>query len=194
MTLRVSTGQSHLKENAGYLPQTKLITCPIPIGEPMMRKKFALILTIPFLFSIGCATQQKTANTRIGAFSTKKVKTTAYTHTESGGRKNAIGTRLASGKVKSAAADWSHFPLGTKFQILTTGEVYQIDDYGSALVGTDTIDLYKPSRLTMQNWGVREVDIKILEWGSPEQSMALLQARKHNPRVREMIASLSQQH
>jgi len=72
MTLRVSTGQSHLKENAGYLPQTKLITCPIPIGEPMMRKKFALILTIPFLFSIGCATQQKTANTRIGAFSTKK--------------------------------------------------------------------------------------------------------------------------
>jgi len=46
----------------------------------------------------------------------------------------------------------------------------------------------------MQNWGVREVDIKILEWGSPEQSMALLQARKHNPRVREMIASLSQQH
>ena len=46
----------------------------------------------------------------------------------------------------SAAADWSRFPLGTRFQIVGTQDRYVIDDYGGALVGTNTIDLYKTSR------------------------------------------------
>jgi 3D (Asp-Asp-Asp) domain-containing protein len=45
-----------------------------------------------------------------------KVRTTAYTHTESDHiryqKKNAIGTQLKYGKTRSAAADWSIFPLG----------------------------------------------------------------------------------
>jgi len=157
-----------------------------------MEKKAVLILILPFLFVVGCATQQSASKNRTIAKvgSTKKVRTTAYTHTEAGGRKNALGTRLASGNVKSAAADWSRFPVGTKFQIVMTGEVYQVDDYGSALIGTETIDLYKPSRMTMNNWGVRFVDIKILEWGSSEKSIALLQPRMRNAHVREMVASL----
>jgi len=159
-----------------------------------MGKKPALFLLIPLLFVVGCTTtQQGSKRTMATVGSTKKVRTTAYTHTEAGGRKNAVGTRLASGNVKSAAADWSRFPLGTKFQILNTGEIYQVDDYGSALIGTETIDLYKPSRMTMRNWGVRFVDIKILEWGSPEKSMALLQPRTRNAHVREMISSLREQ-
>ncbi|MEI8341676.1 MAG: 3D domain-containing protein [Verrucomicrobiota bacterium] len=157
-----------------------------------MEKKFTLILLIPFLFVIGCSTTQPTNRNKVTIGSTKKVRTTAYTHTEAGGRKNALGTRLAAGTVKSAAADWSRFPVGTKFQILTTGEIYQVDDYGSALIGTETIDLYKPSRMTMHNWGVRMVDIKILEWGSPEKSIALLQPRMRNAHVRAMVASLQQ--
>ena len=156
-----------------------------------MGKKSFIILLIPLLGLVGCTTTQSPSNKRnIPSGSTKKVRTTAYTHTEAGGRKNALGTRLASGTVKSAAADWSRFPVGTRFQILNTGEVYEVDDYGSALIGTETIDLYKPSRITMRNWGVRLVDIKILEWGSPEKSIALLQPRARNAHVREMISSL----
>src|SRR3977135_4017395 len=62
------------------------------------------------------------------------VRTTAYTHTERGGRHNAIGKSLSSANHMSAAADWSRFPLGTRFQIVGTQERYIIDDYGGALV------------------------------------------------------------
>ena len=92
----------------------------------------------------------------------------------------------------SAAADWSRWPLGTKFRIVDTDEVFQIDDYGSALIGTGTIDLYKTNRLAMKRWGVRRVDIDIIEWGSPAQSLKVLAPRKNNRRVRQMILALSQ--
>jgi 3D (Asp-Asp-Asp) domain-containing protein len=119
-----------------------------------------------------------------------KVRTTAYTHSERGGRHNAIGTRLAAKQIMSAASDWSRFPLGTRFRIVDTKETYIIDDYGTALVGTNTIDLYKSSRLEMKRWGVRNVDIDILEWGSPERSLQVLEPRKKHRQVRQMIASL----
>ncbi len=120
-----------------------------------------------------------------------KVRTTAYTHTEQGGRRNAIGTRLSGKNVKSAASDWSRWPLGTKFRIVDTDEVFQIDDYGSALIGTGTIDLYKTNRLAMNKWGVRSVDIDVIEWGSAEKSLQVLAPRKGNRRVRQMILALS---
>ena len=55
-------------------------------------------------------------------------------------------------------------------------EEYIIDDYGTALIGTNTIDLYKPTRIEMRRWGVRHVDIDILQWGSEERSLKCLQA------------------
>jgi 7,8-dihydro-6-hydroxymethylpterin-pyrophosphokinase len=65
-----------------------------------------------------------------------------------------------------------------------------IDDYGNALVGTDTIDLYKGSRSQVRDWGVRYVDIDILQWGSEEESLKVLAPRcKHNC-VRKMVAAL----
>jgi 3D domain len=90
----------------------------------------------------------------------------------------------------SAASDWSRFPLGTRFRIVDTNEEYIIDDYGTALVGTSTIDLYKPTRLGMRRWGVRNVDIDILQWGSNERSLQVLQPRKRHWQVRQMIAGL----
>ncbi len=119
-----------------------------------------------------------------------KVRTTAYTHTEAGGRRNAVGERLSGKEVKSAAADWSRWPLGTKFRVVATNEVFQIDDYGSALVGTGTIDLYKTNRLEMKRWGVRSVDIDVIEWGSPEKSLEVLNPRKKSRIVRRMILAL----
>ena len=155
----------------------------------MKRSLFLAILPL-LLFAPGCATQRRESNS-MAPGETLRVRTTAYTHTECGGCKNAIGTRLAYGEINSASADWSRYPLGTKFRILNTGEVFQIDDYGGALVGTNTIDLYKPSRLSMRNWGVRWVDIRILEWGSAQRSLEVLKPRAGKHRVRVMMDSLN---
>ena len=138
---------------------------------------------------VGCATQSKptlTTGRRI-----PKVRTTAYTHFEGGsGAHNAVGTHLSGRNVLSAASDWSRYPLGTRFRLVDSSEEYVIDDYGGALVGTDTIDLYKPSRSEVRKWGVRYVDIDILQWGSEEESLKVLTPRcKHNC-VRKMVAAL----
>src|SRR6266700_1275768 len=137
----------------------------------------------------GCATPSKptlTSGRRV-----PNVRTTAYTHLEGGsGCANALGCRLSGQHVMSAASDWSHFPLGTRFRIADTKEEYVIDDYGNALIGTDTIDLYKPSRLEMKQWGVRHVDIDILEWGSEEKSLKVLAPRCKHHCVRRMVAAL----
>lgn len=155
--------------------------------------KFLTISSLSLL-AVGCASQQQqqpVAKARTTRQRMSSVRTTAYTHTEGSGGRNALGSRLACGNVRSAAADWSRWPLGTKFRIVDTDEVFQIDDYGSALIGTSTIDLYKTNRLAMKKWGVRSVDIDILEWGSNEKSLAVLAPRAGNRQVRAMIASLS---
>ena len=118
------------------------------------------------------------------------VRTTAYAPGDGGGRRNAMGQYLSGHHVLSAASDWSRFPLGTRFRIVGSKEEYIIDDYGTALIGTNTIDLYKPSRLEMKRWGVRHVDIDILQWGSRDQSLKVLAPRKKHATVRQMIAAL----
>ena len=145
------------------------------------------------LLGVSCASTQNTASTQSEPKRICNVRTTAYTHTEAGGSRNAVGTRLSGKNVMSAAADWSRWPLGTKFRILDTNEVFQIDDYGSALIGTGTIDLYKTNRLAMKKWGVRKVDIDVIEWGSKEKSLEVLATRKNNRRVRQMILALSKE-
>jgi 3D (Asp-Asp-Asp) domain-containing protein len=121
----------------------------------------------------------------------QRVRTTAYTHNEGGsGPRNAIGKRLSAKGVRSAASDWSRFPLGTQFRIVGTTDEYIIDDYGGALVGTNTIDLYKPSRAEMRRWGVRHIDIEIVRWGSNEESLQVLKPRSRHRIVRRMIAGL----
>ena len=120
----------------------------------------------------------------------RNVRTTAYSHEENEpgayGRLNAIGTTLKYGKVRSAAADWSRYPLGTRFRIRGEPYIYEIDDFGSALVGTDTIDLYRPNLKLMYAWGVRHVDIDIIKWGSFENSARILSQRTRYWHCRKM--------
>lgn len=139
-----------------------------------------------------CATPPpKTAHHDAAKTARMKVRTTAYCKNEDGGVKvNAIGSYLSGRHVMSAAADWSRFPLGTRFRIVDSNDEYIIDDYGGALVGTNTIDLYKPSRLEMRRWGVRHVEIDILQWGSEEQSLKVLLPRSKHRLVRPMVAAL----
>jgi 3D (Asp-Asp-Asp) domain-containing protein len=141
----------------------------------------------------GCAEQPKPAvvsarwpNPR----RVQNVRTTAYSRGEDGGSRNAVGVRLSKHKCCSAASDWSRFPLGTRFRIAGTKDEYIIDDYGTALIGTNTIDLYKPSRLEMRRWGVRHVDIDILEWGSDQQSLKVLGPRAKHRSVQRMVVAL----
>lgn len=149
------------------------------------------------LILVGCADQSvihkpiaavEEANSHLGRMS--NVRTTAYTRVEKGGHKNALGTYLSGRHVMSAASDWSRFPVGTRFRIVSTRDEYIIDDYGTALVGTNTIDLYKPSKLEMKRWGVRNVDIDILQWGSEARSLEVLGPRAGNPQVQPMLVAL----
>jgi len=146
------------------------------------------------LLLAGCAAPTTNNAAHVAGLS-RIVRTTAYTSAEAGGRHDGCGGYLhCSGvPVHSAAADWSRYPVGTEFRIVETGEVCQIDDYGSALVGTDTIDLYKDSRHQMNNWGVRMVHIEIMEWGSSRRSLEILSPRARNSHVRRMVVALRQQ-
>lgn len=123
-----------------------------------------------------------------------EVKTTAYCHTERAhrryGKSNAVDGRLAAAELNSAAADWSRFPMGTKFRIVGSNRLYVVDDYGSALVGTNTIDLYMPSRREMARWGSRRVTIELLEVGSYQQSLKILKPRCRITYVRRMVKDL----
>jgi 3D (Asp-Asp-Asp) domain-containing protein len=122
------------------------------------------------------------------------VKTTAYCHTERDslkyGKANAMGCELRYDTVRSAAADWSVFPAGTLFRIVGQPYTYRIDDYGSALVGTRTIDLYQPTQTHMRAWGARMVEIDILKWGSYSQSQQILADRSKHAHVRAMLTSM----
>ena len=122
------------------------------------------------------------------------VRTTAYTHTESDhlvhGHLTSLGTQLRSGGISSAAADWSRWPAGTVFRILNTGQTFEVDDIGWALAGRNTIDLYKPTRGAMNDWGVRTVDIEVLQWGDDQRSRELLARRCKYAHCKRMFADL----
>lgn len=125
----------------------------------------------------------------------RHVRTTAYTCSEADhleyGSMNAAGTPLRySNRVRSAAADWSVYPVGTTFKIKGMPHLYVVDDYGSALTGTGTIDLYKPSKAHMNSWGRRNVEVAIVRWGSYERSAALLSKRTGYSHCRQMYAAI----
>ena len=162
--------------------------------QPKHRIPWRIFFAIAALASLaGCASTQPSPRTA-GKGKRMTVRTTAYTHTEPGGAKNAIGSRLRYGSGDySAASDWSWMPLGTRFKMVGSGRTYVIEDYGSALVGRKTIDLYMPTRRIMRNWGVRTVEIEILDWGSKAMSLKMLQPRTRNRHVGTMVAQLRRQ-
>jgi 3D (Asp-Asp-Asp) domain-containing protein len=153
-----------------------------------------LFTVASFSFCVQNTSQGAAVATNAGAGpqGLREVRTTAYISSRHGAAKNANGSQLKSGHLNSAAADWSRFPLGTKFSICGTDKLYVVDDYGPALVGTNRIDLCMPSRREMHHWGVRKVTINIIEPGSYDKSLALLKTRKHVPYVRRMVKGLEE--
>lgn len=177
------------KQNVGSDVQTSE---PMNIIPPFPR----LIALILALTVFGCAGPHpdEAGNRSVQSGHRLTVRTTAYTHTEPGGIVNGVGGRLRfKSSVRSAAADWSWMPLGTRFRIAGSAQEYVIEDYGSALVGKKTIDLYFPTRSQMNEWGVRHVEIEILEWGSKQMSLFMLNERQRHDHVRQMVAELRRQ-
>lgn len=123
-------------------------------------------------------------------FSLKETKTTKLVKTKHGTKKVVVSSKP---QIGSAAADWSRWPVGTVFRLISTGQVYRVDDYGWALAGRNTIDLYMPSRSTMNAWGAREENIQILQWGSTGESLRLLQAHQGYRHIRRMVLELEGQ-
>jgi 3D (Asp-Asp-Asp) domain-containing protein len=175
-----------------FSPATPL--SKIKDSRPPAALALACFLWILALFMSGCA-QVEGKVTRHSVNPTYlQVRTTAYTHTEPGGSNNAIGSRLRFGSdVSSASADWSWLPVGTRFRIAETGRTYVIEDYGSALVGNKTVDLYMPNMAMMRAWGVKTVHIEILEWGSRPMSKMLLETRKKGETVRKMLSAMDRE-
>lgn len=136
----------------------------------------------------------------IYAFSERNrvVRTTAYTCSEDDhicyGSKNATGTELRySDRVRSAAADWSFYPVGTVFRVKGMNQLFVVDDYGSALTGTGTIDMYQPSKDLMGQWGSRNIELSVVQWGSFKRSAEILSQRIKFPHCRQMLANITRQ-
>ena len=157
-----------------------------------------LLLLAPALFVAACSSPARKLpkyESPLARNRFQTVKTTAYTHTESDhlayGNKSALGTPLRCGPaVHSAAADWGRWPAGTVFKLCSTGEVFFVDDYGWALTGRNTIDLYKPSRSAMNTWGARIERIEILRWGDPTRSYKRLKPAQHHAHIAQMMRDI----
>ena len=121
-------------------------------------------------------------------FSLKPTTTTKVVKTK-GGKKKRV-TVTTKPQIGSAAADWSRWPAGTVFRLISTGQVYRVEDYGWALAGRNTIDLYMPTRRAMNSWGAREENIQILQWGDPAASLRLLQGHQGYRHIRRMVLEL----
>jgi 3D (Asp-Asp-Asp) domain-containing protein len=126
------------------------------------------------------------------------VRTTAYTCSESDhlvyGDKNATGTVLRyNDRVRSAAADWSFYPVGTTFRIKGLPYLYVVDDYGSALLGTGTVDIYTPTKEIMGQWGTRNIEMTVVQWGSMTRSADLLSKRTGYNHCKVMLANIVRQ-
>lgn len=159
-----------------------------------MLLRMASLVAVACLFT-ACGRSLPPYEKPIARANFQHVRTTAYTHSEDDhlvhGRQTCMGTTLQCGTVNSAAADWSRWPYGTTFRIIETGDVYEVDDIGWALSGRNTIDLYKPSKGAMNQWGVRTVNIEVLKWGEDTDSARVLSKRTKHKHVKRMVVDLN---
>jgi 3D (Asp-Asp-Asp) domain-containing protein len=93
-------------------------------------------------------------------------------------------------QIGSAAADWSRWPVGTVFRLVSTGQSYRVEDYGWALSGRNTIDLYMANQREMNSWGARQETIEILQWGDPEESLQFLRRHQDYRHIKRMVLEL----
>jgi 3D (Asp-Asp-Asp) domain-containing protein len=121
--------------------------------------------------------------------STTKVTTTRVTKKSTRGAKRAVAVAKPP-KIGSAAADWGRWPAGTTFRLLSTGQIYRVDDYGWALSGRNTIDLYMANSRDMNSWGTRQESIQVMHWGDRQESLRFLESKQNYQHVKRMVLEL----
>jgi 3D (Asp-Asp-Asp) domain-containing protein len=122
-----------------------------------------------------------------------RVTTTTATRVTKTTTTRGVKRAVAVGKpprIGSAAADWSRWPMGTTFRLLSTGQMYRVEDYGWALSGRNTIDLYMANQRDMNSWGARQEPIQILQWGNPQQSLQRLRPHSDYKHIKRMVLEL----
>jgi 3D (Asp-Asp-Asp) domain-containing protein len=124
--------------------------------------------------------------TRVTTTTTTTTRTVKIVH----GKRVVVKTKVQPPKIGSAAADWSRWPVGTTFRLLSTGQIYRVDDYGWALAGRNTIDLYMSTQAEMNAWGAREEPIQILRWGDAQESLRFLMPHQDYKHIRRMVLEL----
>ena len=121
--------------------------------------------------------------------STKTVKTRVTTKTARGSKRAVVVSKKPP-RIGSAAADWGRWPMGTTFRLISTGQIYRVDDYGWALSGRNTIDLYMANRHDMNTWGARQEPIQILQWGDRQESLCFLESKQSYKHIHRMVLEL----
>ena len=129
--------------------------------------------------------QETRKSTRVTTTTATRVTKTTTTR----GVKRAVAVSQPP-KIGSAAADWSRWPMGTTFRLLSTGQMYRVEDYGWALSGRNTIDLYMANQRDMNSWGARQEPIQVLQWGDPQQSLQVLRSHSDYKHIKRMVLEL----
>ncbi len=68
--------------------------------------------------------------------------------------------------------------------------MYRVDDYGWALSGRNTIDLYMATPRDMNSWGARTEPIQVLQWGDAQESHRLLRPHQASRHIRRMLLEI----
>ncbi|HEV2045145.1 MAG TPA: hypothetical protein VGQ95_00955 [Chthoniobacterales bacterium] len=64
------------------------------------------------------------------------------------------------------------------------------EDYGWALSGRNTIDLYMANQRDMNSWGARQEPIQVLRWGDPQESLQILRSHTDYKHIKRMVLKL----
>lgn len=184
------------------LPKSQIRTAQVGAGRPFFSSTENYPTAVPSAKTRAAAASKHKDRHGMPVYTysdrTRLVRTTAYTCSEADhivyGSSNATGTPLRySDRVRSAAADWSFYPVGTVFRIAGMPQLFVVDDYGSALTTSGTIDIYTPNKAAMAEWGRREVEITVVQWGSFNRSAEILSKRTRYEHCRRMFANLVRQ-
>ena len=135
-------------------------------------------------------TKSKQVVRKATAVTTTTTTTTTRTVKTVRGKRVVVKAKAQPPKIGSAAADWSRWPVGTTFRLLSTGQIYRVEDYGWALAGRNTVDLYMATQTEMNAWGARQEPIQILRWGDSEESLRLLLPHQDYRHIRRMVLEL----
>jgi 3D (Asp-Asp-Asp) domain-containing protein len=101
-----------------------------------------------------------------------------------------VADNFSSQNYGSAAADWARWPAGTVFRIVSTGQLYRVEDYGWALSGRNTIDLYMATPRDMNRWGTRHEVIQVVRWGDEQESLRRLASHTKYRHIKRMVLEL----